>query len=102
MDGQLLVGGELFRIMDSLEAAGDRFDEALNQMQKSLDTVNERVTVALRRSEEDLCAANDEIIRLKNAFADLQRKHDDLRSVAGVVSTRIDHATVKVRSLLEG
>ena len=88
--------------MDSLEAAGDRFEEALSQMQKSLDTVNGRVEVALRKSGEDLRAANDEVIRLKSALTELQRKHDDLRAVAEVVSSRIDDATVKVRSLLEG
>ena len=88
--------------MDSLEAAGDRFEEALNQMQKSLDTVNGRVKVALRKSDEDLRAANDEVVRLRSALAELQAKHDDLRAVAEVVSTRIDDATVKVRSLLEG
>ena len=88
--------------MDSLEAAGDRFEEALNQMQKSLDTVNGRVKVALRKSDEDLRAANDEVVRLRSALAELQTKHDDLREVAEVVSTRIDNATVKVRSLLEG
>ena len=88
--------------MDSLEAAGDRFEEALNQMQKSLDTVNGRVKVALRKSDEDLRAANDEVIRLKSALTELQRKHDDLRAVAEVVSSRIDDATVKVRSLLKG
>ena len=88
--------------MDSLEAAGDRFEEALNQMQKSLDTVSGRVKVALRKSDEDLRAANDEVVRLRSALAELQTKHDDLRAVAEVVSTRIDDATVKVRSLLEG
>ena len=88
--------------MDSLEAAGDRFQEALNQMQKSLDTINGRVQAALRKSDEDLCVANDEVIRLKSVLAELQRKHDDLRAVAELVSTRIDDATVKVRSLLEG
>ena len=88
--------------MDSLEAAGDRFEEALNQMQKSLDAVNGRVKVALRKSDEDLGAANSEIIRLKTALAELQKKHDGLRAVAEVVSNRIDGATVKVRSLLEG
>ena len=88
--------------MDSLEAAGDRFQEALNQMQKSLDTINGRVQAALRKSDEDLCVANDEVIRLKSVLAELQRKHDDLRAVAELVSTRTDDATVKVRSLLEG
>jgi len=88
--------------MDSLEAAGDRFEEALNQMQKSLDTNKGRVEVALRKSAEDLREANDEVVRLKGALAELQSKHDDLRAVAEVVSTRIDNATVKVRSLLEG
>ena len=100
--GNYWVGGELFLIMDSLEAAGDRFQEALNQMQKSLDTINGRVQAALRKSDEDLCVANDEVIRLKSVLAELQRKHDDLRAVAELVSTRIDDATVKVRSLLEG
>ena len=100
--GNYWVGGELFLIMDSLEAAGDRFEEALSQMQKSLDTVNGRVKVALRKSDEDLRAANDEVIRLKSALTELQRKHDDLRAVAEVVSSRIDDATVKVRSLLKG
>jgi len=88
--------------MDNLEAAGDRFQEALNQMQKSLDTINGRAKAALRKSDEDLCAANDEVIRLKSVLAELQKKHDDLRAVAELVSTRIDEATVKVRSLLEG
>ena len=100
--GSYRVCGELFLIMDSLEEAGDRFEESLNRMQKSLDAVNERVKAALRKSDEDLCAANDEVTRLKSALAELQRKHENLRAVAEVVSTRIDDATVKVRGLLEG
>ena len=47
--------------MDSLEAAGGRFDEALGQMQKSVQTFAERVRVAHQKSDDDLRKASQEI-----------------------------------------
>ena len=87
--------------MDNLEAAGDRFDEALSQMQGSVEAFAERVRVSLQKSEDDLHEASQEIVRLKKALSELQMKHDDLRAAAELVSTRMDGAAVKVRSLLE-
>jgi len=88
--------------MDNLEAAAGRFSEALSQMQKSLEAVAERAGDAIRKSDEDLNAANDEIARLKKALVDLEGKHKKLRAVAEKVSVRINGATMKVRSLVEG
>ena len=88
--------------MDGLEAAGDRFDEALSQMQKSLDAAVQRVDVALRRSDEELKNSAEEIVRLKEALADLQKRYDDLHAVSEVVSRRVDDTNAKVRSLMEG
>ena len=87
--------------MNDLGAAGDRFNEALSQMQKSVETLAERVKVAHQKSDDDLREASQEIVRLKTALSELQKKHEDLRVVAELASTRIDGAAVKVRSLLE-
>ena len=88
--------------MDNLEAAAGRFSEALSQMQNSLDAVSERAGAAIRKSDEDLHAANKEIARLKEALVELEGKHEKLRAVAERVSVRINGATMKVRSLVEG
>ncbi len=88
--------------MDNLEAAAGRFSEALNRMQKSLEAVAERAGAALRKSDEDLQAANTEIARLKKTLAELETKHEKLRAVAERVSVRIDDTKIKVRSLVEG
>ena len=87
--------------MDSLEAAGGRFDEALGQMQKSVQTFAERVRVAHQKSDDDLRKASKEIARLEKTLSELQEKHDNLKAAAELVSSRIDSATVKVRGLLE-
>ncbi|MEE2694458.1 MAG: hypothetical protein VX884_03125 [Pseudomonadota bacterium] len=88
--------------MDNLEAAAGRFSEALSQMERSLDAAIERAGLAIRNSDEDLHAANEEIVRLKKALAELERKHENLRAVAARTAERIDSTTIKVRSLVEG
>tara|TARA_B100000029_G_scaffold437030_1_gene451943 strand:- start:238 stop:522 length:285 start_codon:yes stop_codon:yes gene_type:complete len=88
--------------MDKLEAAAGRFSEALSQMQKSLEAAAERAGAAVRKSDEELHAANEEIAHLKKLLAELEGKHEKLRAVAEKVSIRINDATMKVRSLVEG
>ena len=88
--------------MDNLEAAAGRFSEALNQMQKSLEAAAERAGTAVRKSDEGLHAANEEIARLKKLIAELEGKHEKLRAVTEKASIRINSATMKVRSLVEG
>jgi len=88
--------------MENLEAAAGRFSEALSQMQKSLEAATERVGAAVRKSDEELHAANEEIARLKKVLAELEGEHEKLRAVAEKASIRINGATTKVRSLVEG
>ncbi len=88
--------------MDNLEAAAGRFSETLNQMQKSLEAAAERAGAAVRKSDEELHTANEEIARLKKVLAELEGEHEKLRAVAAKASARINGATMKVRSLVEG
>ena len=88
--------------MENLEAAAGRFSEALSQMQKSLEAATERVGAAVRKSDEEVLAANEEIDHLKKLLAELEGKHEKLRAVTEKASIRINGATRKVRSLVEG
>tara|TARA_Y100000588_G_scaffold364446_1_gene428097 strand:+ start:111 stop:377 length:267 start_codon:yes stop_codon:yes gene_type:complete len=88
--------------MDNLEAAAGRLSDALSQMQKSLEAAEERAGAAARKSEEELHAAYEEIAHLKKLFAELEGKHEKLRAVTEKASIRINGATMKVRSLVEG
>ena len=88
--------------MENLEAAAGRFSEALSQMQNSLEAAAERAGAAIRKSDEELHAANEEIDHLKKLLAELEGKHEKLRAVTEKASIRINGATMKVRSLVDG
>ena len=96
----VLAGCDLLA-KNNLDAAGDRLQKALEQLQTTVDRLLNKAEQELSGSTRQLTALRGERERVGEALAEMKQKYADLQAVTEVVSSRLEIASSKVRALLD-
>ena len=86
---------------DNIDAAGERLQRALEQLQASVDGLLNKAEHELSGSARELTALRGERERVGVALAEAQQKYADLQAVTKVVSRRLKAVSRKVQALSE-
>ena len=86
---------------DNIDAAGERLQRALEQLQASVDSVLNKAEHELSGSAKELTALHDERERVGADLVEAQQKYADLQAVTKVVSKRLKAVSRKVQALSE-
>ena len=97
----LVLTGRCFLAKDNIDAAGERLQKALEQLQASVDGLLNKAEHELSGSGRELTSLRGERERIGAALEEMQEKYADLRAATEVVSLRLKAASSKVQALLE-
>ena len=86
---------------DNIDAAGERLQKALEQLQASVDSVLNKAEHELSGSARELTVLRREGERVGADLAETQQKYADLLAVTKVVSKRLKAVSRKVQALSE-
>ena len=87
---------------ENLDAAGERLQKALNQLQATVDGVLDKAERELSGSVEQMNVLRDERADFEVALAEAEQKYADLYAATEAVSLRLKEVSSKARSLLDG
>ena len=87
---------------ENLDAAGERLQKALNQLQTTVDGLLDKAELELSGSVEQMDALRDERARFEVALAEAEKKYADLYAATEAISSRLKEVSSKARSLLDG
>ena len=82
---------------ENLDAAGERLQKALNQLQTTVDGLLDKAERELSGSVEQMNALRDERERFEVALAEAE-----LYAATEAISSRLKEVSSKARSLLDG
>ena len=91
-----------FLANENLDAAGERLQKALNQLQTTVDWLLDKAERELSGSVEQMNALRDERERFEVALAEAEQKYADLYAATEAISLRLKEVSSKARSLLDG
>ncbi|MFP6716185.1 MAG: DUF4164 family protein [Alphaproteobacteria bacterium] len=97
----LVLAGCGLLAKDNLDAAGERLQKALEQLQIAVDGLLKKAEHGLSGSARELTALRGERERVGEALTEMKQKYADLQAVTEVVSSRLEIASSKVRTLLD-
>ena len=86
---------------DNIDAAGERLQRALEQLQASVDGVLNKAEHELSGSATELTALRSEREKAGADLAETQQKYADLQAITKVVSKRLKAVSRKVQILSE-
>ncbi len=86
---------------DNIDAAGERLQKALEQLQGSVDSVLNKAEHELSGSARELTALRGDHERIGANLAETKQKYADLQAVTKVVSKRLKAVSRKVQALSE-
>ena len=87
---------------ENLDAAGERLQKALDQLQETVDGVLDKAERQLSGSVEQVNVLRDEREGFEVALAEAEQKYADLHAATEAVSLRLKEVSSKARSLLDG
>lgn len=87
---------------ENLDAAGERLQKALNQLQTTVDGLLDKAERELSGSVEQMNALRDERERFEVALAEAEQKYAELHAATEAISSRLKEVSSKARSLLDG
>ncbi len=87
---------------ENLDAAGERLQKALNQLQTTVDGLLDKAERELSGSVEQMNALRDERERFEVALAEAEQKYAELYAATEAISLRLKEVSSKARSLLDG
>ena len=87
---------------ENLDAAGERLQKALDQLQETVDGVLDKAERQLSGSVEQVNVLLDEREGFEVALAEAEQKYADLHAATEAVSLRLKEVSSKARSLLDG
>ena len=87
---------------ENLDAAGERLQKALNQLQTTVEGLLDKAERELSGSVEQMNALRDERERFEVALAEAEQKYAELYTATEAISLRLKEVSSKARSLLDG
>ena len=87
---------------ENLDAAGERLQKALNQLQATVDGLLDKAERELSGSVELMNSLRDEREGFEAALAAAEQKYADLYAATEAISLRLKEVSSKARSLLDG
>ena len=86
----LVLAGCGLLAKDNLDAAGERLQKALEQLQIAVDGLLKKAEHGLSGSARELTALRGERERVGEALTEMKQKYADLQAVTEVVSSRLE------------